>query len=379
MVMSLLKNFKIIISVLLIAVSFTGCMNSVHLKDLVIIEGMGIDLKEDKVNVTVQTLNANTFSSGESPQGNMTVNTDETGENIADAVSKLSKKLSKKLFFGQNKLIIFGKDAAEKDFKKMLDYFLRSAESRPDVAVCISNDKASDILESKENDNPIPTENMVYLLKNGQSAGVSAYITVAELMNMHANKTSDVYLPVVKTDEESKTVQANGLGLFKNDELVYITDDDETKGFLLLNNNVKNCMIEFKDDELGTIGVEISHVKAKKHIEIENGNVKLIVELKSQLVINEVEKGIITGLDKEKMKRVCASADKEISRLCTKAFYACRNNGSDCMRVGEYLAKDNPKSYEKLLDEWDAYYKKVDFNVKSKTDLKKISDNTQLD
>lgn len=354
-------------------------MNTVHLKDLLIVEGMGVETQGDKVNLIIQTLKLGAAEGNEAPQGNRTYNTEGKGETIVDAVSKLSKSVSKKLFFGHNKIIIFSRDIAETDFREKLDYFLRSSDSRIDVAVCVSDKSAKDIIESKENDSGIPCENMVYLLKNGQDAGLSAYVTVADLLNMSSDKTSDIYLPVVEKNEGENSIKTKGIGLFSNEKMKYVTNDDETMGFLFISDKIKSCSIEFDDEELGCVSVKIFDPKVKKHIEIVDGNVVFSVSIKAHIMIDEVEKGIITSLDEKKLERICISADREIERLCNEAFAACRENESDSLRIGEYLAKDSPKSYEKLSDEWDKYFKTVRFSVNSDTDLKKISDNTQLD
>ncbi|MGN1203068.1 MAG: Ger(x)C family spore germination protein [Eubacterium sp.] len=373
------KSFKIFVCTVMIASLLSGCMNTVHLKDLVVVEGMGIDSKEDKIQLIVQTLNDGTVTSGEAPKGNITINTEDTGETIVDAVSNMTKKLSKELFFGQNKIIVFGREIAESDFEKELDYFLRSSDSRPDVAVCVSDTSAEDIVESKENDAHIPCENMVYLLKNGQNAGTGLYVITNELLNMYSDKTTDICLPVVKKDKDSESIQTKGIGLFSKNKLVYVTNDDETLGFLIISDKITNCTIEFTDEELGQVGVEISHPKIKKSVDTVDGNIVFSVNVEVQLMIDEIEKGIITALDEEKIKRICTNAQKEITRLCTEAFAACRDNNSDALRIGEYLAKDSPESYEKLADDWHTYFKTVQLSVNVKADIKKISDNTQLD
>ncbi|MDE5985194.1 MAG: Ger(x)C family spore germination protein [Eubacterium sp.] len=373
-----MKSFKIVACVAAIAVMLTGCMNTVHLKDQLIVEGMGVDTKGEEVNLIVQTLKLGAAAGDETPQGNRTYNTEGSGESIMDAVSGLSKSVSKKLFFGQNKIIVFSREIAETDFAEKLDYFLRSQNSRIDVAVCVSDTTAKDIIESEENDSGVPCENMVYLLKNGQDSGVITYITVNELLNMYSDKTSDIYLPVVEKKKDNDNIQVKGIGLFSDDKLVYVTSDDETMGFLLMGNKVKTCTIEFEDDELGKVGVKITSPKAKKRIEIVDGNINFVVEIKAKLMIDEIENGIVTSLDKEKLSRICSKADDEINRICTQAFTACKDNKSDALRVGEYLAKYSPKSYEKLADDWDTYLPAVHFSVNAESNLKNISDNTQL-
>lgn len=376
--MSLLKGFKITVCAVLIAALLSGCINTVHLKDMAVVEGMGIDVNEDGVNLTVQTLNAGNSTGGEAPQGNMTVNTENSGNTISDAVSMLSESLSKNAFFGQNKLIIFSRSAAENDFDKRLDYFLRSSESRPDVAVCLSDTSAKDIIESKENDAHIPCENIVYHMKNGQGSGVSAYVTVNEVLNMYSDKTSDIYLPVLKKEKDRDYVQTNGLGLFSGSRLVCVTDDKETAGFLFISDKIENYSVELEDKELGAVSTEISSVKVKKRTEIIGGNIIFCINIETQLMIGEIENGIAAKLDREKLDKICTDAESEIKNMCAKAFFTCREYGSDSLRVGEYLAKDNPDEYERISDNWKEYYKNAGLSLNVEVRLKKLSENTQL-
>lgn len=374
-----MKSFKIIICVLIISLTFTGCMNSVHLKDMMVVEGLGVDVADDEISVSVQTLNASEASSGESMQGNMTVVTAEKGNTVYHAISNLGNYLSKKIFFGQNKLIVFSRDLAETQFDVNIDYFLRSSDSRPDVAVCLSDSKAQDIIESKENDTHVPIEDVVYLIKNGQDSGKSMYITVGEFLNIYYDKTSDISIPMLEMDDETKNAKLKGIGIFNKDKLVYVTNDNETKGYTFIKGKIKTTSIEFEDKDLGKIVVDILNPKVKNKTEIRDGKVVFITEIKAELMINEIENGILISLDKEKMERIRKLACDKVEILCRKSFYACQNHGSDVFRVGEYLAKDNPKSYELVSEQWDDYFPTVEYEVGADIVLKKISDNTQLD
>ncbi|MCD7797387.1 MAG: hypothetical protein LUG95_07290 [Clostridiales bacterium] len=82
--------------------------------------------------------------------------------------------------------------------EKNLDYFFRSSDSRNDVAVCVSSSSAKDILESTENDSAVPCENILYLLENNEISGLSVLVTTGELMNLYADRTSDIYMPVLE-------------------------------------------------------------------------------------------------------------------------------------------------------------------------------------
>ncbi len=354
-------------------------MNSVHLKDMMVVEGMGVDVKDENVFVSIQTLNANKASGSEPLVGNMTTVTEGNGRAIYDAVSNLGKTISKKIFFGQNKLIVLSNELADSKFEDNLDYFLRCADSRPDVAICLSDKDAKSIMESKENDSHVPSENIVYLIRNGEESGQSYYITVSELLNIYYDRTSDIFLPVLGINTDTKNTELKGIGIFDNDRLVYVTDDEETMGFVFIKGEIKNCSIDLNDNELGKIGAEIMEPKVVNKVEIRDGKVVFKTHIKAELMINEVQNAVLMSLDKEKMNRICTFAGQEIERLCRKAFAACKLYKSDALRVGEYVAKDSPKSYEVLSAEWDNYFPDVEYEVSAEVTIKKISDNTQLD
>ncbi|MCM1114201.1 MAG: Ger(x)C family spore germination protein [Clostridium sp.] len=374
-----MKSFKILVCIVLLCTLFSGCMNQTNLKDLAVIEGIGIDNEDDQVKLTVQSLNSNTSSGAEKPIGNMTINTTGEGSTIVDAVDNLTMAMSKELFFGHNKIIVFSKEVCETDFQKKLDYFLRSSDSRADVAVCMADGKASTVLENTENDSHVPVENIVYLINNGQKNGHTICVKTKELLNAYNDKTTDVYIPVIKEREDKDTVELKGIAVFNNDKLSYILNEDETLGFMLMTGKVKNCIIELEDEKLGKIGVEISSAKAKKAVSIVNGGVQFDTNICGSLIINEIEKGVVNTLGKEDLDKICKMAEEKMLSLCQKAFVACQSHNSDSIRVGEYLAKDSPKSYELLSDDWDSYFKSVTFSGEAKVKLKKISDNTQLD
>lgn len=381
MVIRLLKIIKLISVPLICLLLMTGCMNKTNLKDIVVVEGMAIDKSEEKsskIELTVQTLNvAKNASNGEAPSGNMTMNISDNGNTIVDATSLMSKKLSKNLFYGQTKLIVFSEEMAKEGLADDFDYFLRSSRARSDLAVCISAEKAKNILESSENDSRVPSENLLYLMRNGELAGVSAYVTTSDLLNQFKDKVADCYLPVLKPDKDNKNVQSQGIAVFNGDRLSYILNDDETRGFLLISGLVHKCTLEFDDAQFGKIGIEISNVKVKNKASVQNSNIVFSTDLSASLIINEVEKGSVTKLDSTDEENICHEAEQYVKKLCSDSFYACQRAESDCLKVGEYVAKDLPETYKACEKDWKDYYSSTDYSSSVKMNIKKLSDNNQ--
>mgnify|MGYP000242496894 FL=1 len=105
--MNLSKLIKSLISIALCLFLFSGCTQNRHLKDLLIVEGVGIDLTESKdIAVTLQSLKIGMSNSSEKPDASMTFNLSANGNTVSSAINLLAKGVSKRTFFGQNKIMV---------------------------------------------------------------------------------------------------------------------------------------------------------------------------------------------------------------------------------------------------------------------------------
>lgn len=372
-----MRNFKIAICISLVAFLLCGCVETPKLRDLCIIEGMSIDEKDSGVEMTIQSLNFSAEGgSAKSLSGNITINTAGDGETISSGIADISKKLTKKLFFGQNKLIVFGRELAETSIEDNIDYFVRSPDSRPDVILCVSDTKGSDILESEENDAVVPCENIVTLLKTGEEMGFTSYVTVADALKLYVDKTSDIFLPVLSYEGDS--VEIAGIGLFDGERLSGTLDEEETKGFLLIKNKIKDSYIMIKDEEHGNIGLKIISPKTKLYVTRSGETLTFHVKIKTSLEIDEIENGLMSDIATESIRIFEQLAQQEIIQLSEKAFGACQRYSSDSMRIGEYLCKADKGYYSSVQDNWKEHFKNVQIKVETTCKVTKVNDNSTV-
>ncbi|MCH5314805.1 MAG: Ger(x)C family spore germination protein [Eubacterium sp.] len=377
--MSLYKIFKLLCIPIIIVMLFSGCKDSNNLKDIIIVEGMGIDSNEQGgTNLSIRMLNvAKSASNGEAPSGIMTQKITDKGESLVEAISFMSKKLSKDLFFGQTKIVVIGKSVAEAGMDEHLDYFLRSTDTRSDVALCLSDTTASKILDSKEHESRVPCENILYLLQNSEAAGFSAYITTGQVLNLYNDKTSDIYIPVLKGDKNNEGVTAEGIAVFSNDKMTAVLNDEETNGFLLIADKVHNFKMKFEDERFGKVGVEFFDIKVKNHATVENSQIVFKSYIYADMIIDEIENDYQTSISIDESILLCQLAGRQLEKNCKAAFSACQNAGSDSLRVGEYVARDLPQSYEKCSDNWKDYFKSSKIEPKAEVSIKKITESTK--
>lgn len=371
-----MKIYKIIACCAIAAFLLTGCSNGENLKDLSVVEGMGIDYTEKGINVTVQSLNlAKEGNGAEALSGNITMNTFGDGKNISAAVQKVAESLSKKLFFGQNQILVLGSELARSNLSDSFDYLLRSSDSRPDVAVCISDGKASAAMESKQNDALVPAQAISQLLENGEKNGFAAYVTVNEMLNLYKDKTSDIYLPVITPTDENVTV--SGIAVYSGERLANILPDSQIMGFLLLTDKIDEGYFEFEDEQYGKIGVEIISSSTKTKAYLKNGAVVFDVDIDVQLSMEELENGVEAAVSEQELKSIAHSAEEKLKEKCAEAFDSCVLYSSDCLRIGENLAKNSPADYAALSDDWGRNISKTVLDVSCSSKLKIVNENAR--
>lgn len=379
MVMNLSKCIKIFFSLFLCFLLFTGCTGNRHLKDLFIVEGLGIDYYDNNLSVTLQGLKVNMSNASDTPQGNMVVNTSASGTTVSSAINNITKAVSKRAFFGHNKIIVLSKELAQSDMKNYIDYFLRSEDARADVAICVSKENAKFILESKENDANVPSENILFLINNNEKTGQSILVNENEFLMLYEDKYSDIYLPVIERKDDESTVKSAGIALFSDNRLAYITNDIETKGFVILNNKANDVLIQISDEKFGKIDVKLSNIKCKKSASIAENKAYFNVEINADIILGEIEKGTQNKLSKKDYKRLCTLVEKACNEMISKTYNACIYAKSNALRIGRYIARDCPEYYKKHLSDIDGGFQKAELNVNSYINLEKISDNSQLE
>lgn len=369
-----LRIIKAAFCAALVCLLLTGCQERENLKDLSVVEGIGIDYVNGQVGITAQTLNLMKEGTGpEALSGNMTMVSSGQADNISSAVENISHRLSKKLYFAQNRIVVFGMDYAENHLKESFDYLLRSANSRPDVFVCISSGEAKDIIEIEEPNSLVPAQTISDLLEEGEKRGTSVTVTVNELLNYYTDKTTDIYLPVVESGSEGAF--ATGIAVFNSDRLVRVLKGDECTGFMILSGKIKEGIIIFNDDNFGRVTAEITKEKTKARACYENGRVVLKADIKADIILDEVENGMQNSISKEDAHQIALAAERKLQQLCEAAFKACTESSSDCLRIGEMLAKYDPSAY-KMLSESKAYLSDCTLEINASCNIKKISDNS---
>lgn len=369
------QTVKLLLCFLLVAATLCGCSGRRTLSNLAVVEGMSIDGRTDGVCVSVQTLNLTKDGNGsEALSGNITINTAESGAGISQALSKLSKDLSRNLFLGQNKITVFSSSVARQGIGDNMDYFVRSAGSRPDVLLCVADGEAKSLLDSKEDDALVPSETMVRLLRNGQNSGMGAVVSVNDALRRFASPTSDLYLPILKSKDDHAAFV--GLALFDDGKMTAAADMTDTFGILLMNGKIKSGLLTLENDTLGHIGVELVACKVKTHSAMENGRLVFQVTVQAQLMLDEVQKGYISTIDNRAIAAIERLAEQKLAALCTGAYACLQAAGCDGVQAGARLAMTDPAAYAAAKEDWRRVFSASRVQAACRCRITKINNNS---
>ncbi|MBO5495490.1 MAG: hypothetical protein J5964_07215 [Eubacterium sp.] len=348
-----MKSFKITVVILAVLSLLAGHFSPYHLKDLMIIEGIGIDSGSDGYAVSAQLLNSN-FLTDELPKENSTFTLYENAESVSLAISNMQKSVSKKIYFGQSKLLVLSEECAEKGFGNKIPFTVQSLNLRSDIALCIFDGKSKKLLESGENGARVPCESLLTLLLNGEKAGQCVYTRAYEITE---NSTGDIALTVLEYNDSADIASIKGIGVFSDGKLVKTLSGESTQGFLILSGKLNELEIELYDKKLGKVNVSVQDIKTKRSAKTQDGRIKLHCDIFCDLTVKSAERKPPSALDKSDNERIKSALDRKLSHLCESAFYNCTRVGSDSLRILDTLCLSSKSDYEKCRSDRQKYLK----------------------
>ncbi len=224
---------KKLIFLLIIPFILGGCYDYNQLDDLAIIEGIGIDYKDNEFYVTFEVVS--TKKEGETSGSNNTYYINSKGNTLAYAFTAAANKMDKVPYFEHVEVIIFSKNVAKKHLDKCIDYLIRSERLRNEFYSVIAEDSAKELIMSSTKTHPIVSEYLVQLLKNNEETYNSSYYEpFTKTLNNILTDGKDALIPVFKTND--KEIELIGVGAFKDFELVHIFNNEESSIINLINN-----------------------------------------------------------------------------------------------------------------------------------------------
>jgi spore germination protein KC len=366
--------------VIFMLLSLCGCYDYKEINDLAIVSAIGLSKTDDNIyKVTAQVINTQS-SGGESnllsdiPTFYTYTSSDES---LFKAIKNLTTIGSKNLYHNHFLLLLIDENVIKDDISDFFDVFVRETESRKEYNVFISkNNESEKILQTITT---LQTLNAKSIIKsnelNSNNIGTTIQKKFEIILKEYLNKNSEVIIPslilnttnnsydntkILENSKENSTIINGPTAIFKDNKLNGYLTDNETMCLKILTNDIENIVYTHKDKN-GLISLEI--IDIKNNIQFNKNDNKVYIKVKMESILSEVT----SNIDLKKLDTIqyynnilSESLENDIKDFINNTKYKYE---SDLISIKDIIYKYENKYYKKIIDNYDEFYKNLDFDI----------------
>ncbi|WP_246096649.1 Ger(x)C family spore germination protein [Paenibacillus sinopodophylli] len=384
------QSLLLLLVLMTIAPLTTGCWNRRELNELAIQLGTSIDKIGGQYRVAVQVVIPGEVSARASSSGFSPVTLyHATASTVFEAFRKLTETSSRKIYSAHIRVLVLGESLAKDGISEVLDMFSRNPEARTDFYLMVArNTSAMQVLKTLTSLEKIPAENLFYALDtSAKTWAPTTTVTIEKLIEQLVTEGRSPVLTGVKMigntqrGEELSNVQEIdpaaqtrfiGLGVFRRDKLVGWLNEEQSKGYNYISNNVKSTAGHMKCPNGGIIGMETLRNYTKTQADIVNGKPIITLKVKNVSSITDVE----CQIDLKKPETIAAlehESELKIEGIMKAAVeHAKQTYGFDIFGFGHELYESHPRVWEKEKETWNEQFKQLEVKYEVEVKIHKI-------
>jgi len=353
----------------------TGCWDYRSLSEINIVAGLALDKDPENGQyiLTAEVLDLNVPTKDQPPKS---VIIESIGETLFDAARNAKRKLRNKLYFSNTSVFILSRQiAAEEGVYDYIDWLSRDLEPRSTINVAVSKEEtAGELLKAKMADNSIVSFTLQNIIEEDKKVTASTVdAKVSQIYNIINTDGESLALPafhLVQNNGEAVN-EVNGVAIFRNDLLCGFLTPEETRIFLIINDEIEGGLYSFQNpqkDQIETV-IEIADCKTKRSFAERNGEIHFTIEPKLKVYLAEVDSNL-SVMDEKTRKLIQTTAQddfkKDILALCEKVqkLYL-----TDIFGFGNEIYRKDPGYWDKIKGDWDNIFPGVKVQVNVTVDI----------
>lgn len=366
-------RIKMIFWMFLLLSSCSGCWNYREVDKLAIVAGVGVDKTPmGKYRVTVEIVK---IGSGKEVTTTSTVLTME-GSTVFDAVRNIISLYGTRLYWSHAKIIILSKQVAEDGVTKIMDWYNRDSETRPDVNILIARTvSAEEIFSYPSEQGEIISFKLEDMIHNQASLSKAPTTDIMKLDIEVRNKGTSTIIPAIelKNADGKKVPQIMGTAIIKDDKLKGFLNGEETKALLFIRNEIKGgVLIEKAMGKEGQVPVSLEIFKNETHTTpvLLGNDIEINVKVHTIVAIDELE-GSEDYFDRGGRERLEQIAGSKLMDQMEKLIHKVQSQyDADIFEFGESLWENHPKEWKLVGSEWESRFSNLRVNVLTKVHIR---------
>jgi spore germination protein KC len=368
----------------------TSCWDRHELNQIAIAVGIGMDKTEDGVRVTIQIVNpgevaSNKSGAGFSPPISVFSATEAT---TLEAIRKLTTAVPRQIFSSHLRIMIIGEELAREGIAEILDGVTRSFEIRSNFYLIVAKETtAKNVISILAPVEKIPANRMFTTLEMSEKMWApTTTVLLDQLLTDISNPTKEAVLTGIELigdietgktlknlerSEPTTNFRYSGVALFKKDMLVDWFNEEESKGYNYIMDNVDRTIAHIHCPKGGKLGLEIMRSQSRIKGMITHGKPKIHINLHLEGNISEVQCKIDLT-DEGTIHKLEKIAEKQLLRITALAVRKAKENQADVFGFGLAIEDAHPKAWVKLKDNWDQQFADLDVSFHIDVKIRKL-------
>ncbi|MBM7643989.1 spore germination protein KC [Scopulibacillus daqui] len=349
----------------------SGCWDRVEINDLAIVTGIALDAaSHNNIQLSVQLFmptgaggGTTQGGGGGSPGGQQqSFVISANGVNIADAVTNIEEKTSRRIFWGQSDTIFFGKKLAKKGIGPSIDFLTRYPKPREHAYVFVAEGKGKKILEYK----PHLERNSSEVLRELAKKQTGMKVSLKDLAQMLSDPYESPVLPWVKYRGERARI--SGIALFSGDKMVGRMNKQTTRGVQWLRNEIRTATITVNPKGKGRVSMYLLRSKSKLQPVIKNGTWEIIarIEAEDDIVQNTTNLDV---MDPKVINKLEKDTGYLIKKRINAAVRQAQKKDLDIFGFSDAFHRKYPSVWKTSKDRWKDIFPDVTVKVNTKVKI----------
>ncbi|WP_055666958.1 Ger(x)C family spore germination protein [Desnuesiella massiliensis] len=374
--MTKLKKYVSTLLICLFMLNCIGCWsyNEVNERVLVTTVGIDYDSSNEKYKITIKVSNAKPSEKGVNiiPE----VVTVEC-KSIFEAIRKSAVLFGKKTYWSHLKSVIVSEKVASENILHALDFFNRDAEVRQDCNVYIAEGiSAEEMVRLEAKLQNLRDFRLSDSIKTQKYNGLFPELQLIEFTSDDIKETIEPMLPILRIyDDDEVDIKIQGSAVFLKGKYIGNLNANETLYSLLIRNKVENPVIALpiclkKEQTIPpTITLEINKSKSKIKADIDEGKIKISIDVKIDAAIGEVNTKMNFLTEKE-INTIIDFSQREIADRILKVVKKVQQEyKADIFGFGKAVEIKAPKFWDNIKENWSEEFSALPIKVNVKVNI----------
>jgi spore germination protein KC len=370
------KLFLLAFLFIINTIILSGCWNYKEIDNLAIVAGVAIDKGENgnDYKLTAEIIDIRPIGREASQIASKRI--EAYGKTIFDAIRNAIKISAKKLFWSDAKVFVISQSVAKEGILPILDFIYRDSEPRLQLHILISKEKtANELLTQQSITTDIRSFEMEEMVLSDKYLSKSPQIEVDQITNALAGESASFTLPAVGVviNDGYRTSELSGMALFKKDKFIGFMDEDNTKYFLFIKNQIEGGLLLEKVSPEGSkpdVTFEVFKNKTRVRPVYSKGEISMSIDVSAEVTVDELD--TLQDYTTEKGRNVLIKKAEQSLRtqLADVIKKVQRDYNTDIFGFGNIIYQEMPSLWKSIKPKWDKIFSDLDVNINTSINIR---------